>query len=60
MGRVYDKKQERNIQHWMLIELNKFHPESDDKKHPTLDANCPYKFHPEIDDKKHPILDDYR
>ena len=40
MGRVYDKKQEGTIQNWMIIVEYKFHPESDDKKHPILDANC--------------------
>ena len=27
----------RNIQQWMITVEYKFHPESDDKKHPTMD-----------------------
>ena len=39
----------------MIIVLYKFHPENDDKLHPTMDA---YKFHPESDDTKHPIMEE--
>ena len=48
----------RNIQHWMIIDGYKFLPESDVKKHPTMDDyDIVYKFHPGTDDKKHPIME---
>ena len=39
----------------MIASSYNFHPESDDKLHPTMDD---YKFHPESDDKKHPITEE--
>ena len=30
----------RNIQQWMITVEGKLHPETDDKKHPKMEANC--------------------
>ena len=34
----------RNIQHWMIKEDYKFHPGTDDKKHPIMERNCDIQY----------------